>query len=119
MSVGIPKIGEGWVSETDLYYKVKTRFPDHVVVQHGRPKWLGRQHLDIFFPDDNVAIEYQGLQHYKPVSIFGGDVGLSATQARDKRKADLCKKNHCRLIYVDESHSFEEVTKMIESALNL
>ena len=119
VSVGIPKIGEGWVSETDLYYKVKARFQDHEVVQHGRPKWLGRQHLDIFFPDDNVAIEYQGLQHYKPVSIFGGEVGLSATQARDKRKADLCKKNHCKLIYVDESHSFEEVIKMIESALNL
>ena len=117
VSVGIPKIGEGWVNETDLFYKVKGRFPECEVVHHGQPKWLGRQHLDIFFPKENVAIEYQGIQHYKPVSIFGGEAGFVATQERDKRKAALCKKNRCKLIYVDESHSFEDVVKMIEAAL--
>lgn len=71
-SIGIPKIGEGWISETDLYYKIKEEFPDYEVAQHARPKWLGLQHLDIFFPNDNVAIEYQGLQHYRPIEIFGG-----------------------------------------------
>lgn len=71
---GIPKIGEGWISETDLFYKIKNHFANHVVIQHGRPSWLGKQHLDIYFPNENIAIEYQGAQHYKPIDIFGGTI---------------------------------------------
>lgn len=116
-SIGIPKIGEGWVSETDLYYKIKDEFPEHEVVQHAHPKWLGLQHLDIFFPDDNVAIEYQGLQHYQPVEIFGGIEGYMRTQARDKIKLQKCEANGCILLYVDESMTFEKVVQDIKKAL--
>lgn len=117
VSVGIPKIGEGWVSETDLFYKVKERFSEYNVIQHGRPEWLGRQHLDIYFPDLNIAIEYQGLQHYQPVDYFGGEKGFSATKERDKRKYNLCKKNGCQLLYVDESHTFDEVAEAIQKLI--
>ena len=116
-SIGIPKIGEGWVSETDLFYKIKDEFPNHKVVQHARPKWLGLQHLDIFFPDDNVAIEYQGLQHYQPVDFFGGQKGFERTQERDRIKQEKCQANGCFLLYVDESMTFEKVVQDIERAL--
>ena len=116
-SIGIPKIGEGWVSETDLYYKIKDTFPDHEVIQHARPKWLGLQHLDIYFPNDNVAIEYQGLQHYQPVEIFGGQEGFERTQERDKIKLQKCKANECILLYVDESMTFENVVRELERVL--
>ena len=117
-SIGIPKIGEGWVSETDLYYKIKEHFSNYCVIQHGRPCWLGRQHLDVYFPDLNIGIEYQGLQHYQPVGYFGGEKGFSATKERDKRKYNLCKKNGCRLLYVDESHTFEEVAEAIQRIID-
>ena len=45
----IPKVGEGWVAETELFYKIKTEFPQFQVVQHASPKWIGKQHLDIIF----------------------------------------------------------------------
>lgn len=35
ISRGLPKIGEGWVSETELYYKLKEAFPDEKVIHHG------------------------------------------------------------------------------------
>lgn len=117
-SVGIPKIGEGWVSETELYYKIKDEFPDHGVVQHARPKWLGLQHLDIYFPDDNVAIEYQGLQHYQPVEIFGGEEGFHRTRERDGIKLQKCQANGCILLYVNESMTFEEVVHCVKIALS-
>ena len=59
----LPKIGEGWISETELYYQIKKAFPREIVIHHGRPAWLGRQHLDVYLPKKNIAIEYQGNQH--------------------------------------------------------
>jgi hypothetical protein len=41
------------------------------VIAHGQPKWLGRQHIDIWIPALNVGIEYHGLQHFQPVGFSG------------------------------------------------
>lgn len=57
----MPKVGEGWISETELFYKISDYFKEDEVVHHASPKWLGRQHLDIYFPKLNIGIEYQGL----------------------------------------------------------
>ena len=100
----IPKIGEGWVCETELYYLIKNAFPNTKVIQHGHTEWLGKQHLDIFLPEYNIAIEYQGKQHFEPIEYFGGIESFNKTIARDKIKQDLCLKNGCELIYVTEDY---------------
>lgn len=82
----LPKIGEGWISETNLYYEIKEHFESEIVVQHGKPKWLGKQHLDIWLPKRNIGIEYQGDQHYYPVEFFGGEASLIKNKERDNRK---------------------------------
>jgi hypothetical protein len=117
-SIGMPKIGEGWISETELYYKIANAFPDFVVKQHGSPKWLGKQHLDIYFPDLNIAIEYQGAQHYIAVDFFGGGEALVKNLERDARKKQLCSKNDCHFIIVDEGYEFEVVRKNIQQAID-
>lgn len=114
----LPKVGEGWVSETELYYKIKEAFPDDNIIHHGRPSWLGRQHLDIFFPQKNIAIEYQGLQHEQTIDFFGGDEGFENTQELDKRKKLLCEENNCNLIYVYPNYNFNDVEKKILEAKN-
>jgi hypothetical protein len=96
----LPRVGEGWVSETLLFEKIKKSFPNEIVVHHGRPDWLGAQHFDIFFPELNIAIEYQGIQHQKPIDFFGGKEGYIKTQERDLRKKNKCIKNNCDLFYV-------------------
>jgi len=57
------------------------------------------QSLDIFIPDKNVAIEYQGKQHFTPIDFFGGEIGYYNTVERDIRKKNLCNKNNLILIY--------------------
>lgn len=114
VDIGMPKIGEGWISETELFYKLKTRFKEHKVVHHGNPKWLGRQHLDIFLPKLNIGIEYQGLQHYEPIDFFGGEEAFLKNQERDLRKKELCIKNNCYLIYVRKDYDFEELCNEID-----
>lgn len=114
----IPKIGEGWVSETELFYKIKKYFIKEIVVHHGSPEWIWRQHLDIYFPERNIWIEYQWKQHLEPVSYFWWEVAFEKQQYRDKQKAKKCKKNNCHLIYVYEGYSFDEVAKNISQLLD-
>lgn len=116
--LGLPKIGEGWISETKLYYQLKAHFNHHVLLQHQKPKWLGRQHFDIYFPYLNIAIEYQGKQHYEAVDFFGGIDSFEKNIERDNRKKGLAIKNNCDLIYVDEGYDLNEVIENIFNCNN-
>lgn len=111
---GVPYIGEGWVAETQLYYAIKEAFTDLEVQQHASPEWLGRQHLDIFLPELNIAIEYQGAQHDEPIDFFGGEEAFAQTQERDRRKRELCEANGVKLVYVRPGYIFEDLIKEIE-----
>lgn len=123
--LGFKEIGEGWVSETKLFYLIKEKFKGHRIIQHGKPKWLGKQHLDIYIPDLNIGIEYQGKQHTMPLEIFGGASSFQENVKRDKRKKNLCEQNDCKLFEVfpeDNFHLFvdilEEYISNIDSALD-
>jgi hypothetical protein len=117
ISKGLPKIGEGWISETELFYKLKDYFKDEIVQNHGKPKWLGRQHVDIWFPKHKVGIEYQGLQHDKPIDFFGGEIAFLKNKERDERKKSLFKKNNSILIEVRKGYDFESIVKEIKNYL--
>jgi hypothetical protein len=96
-SHGLPRIGEGWISETQLYKLVKSVYPD--AQHHASPKWLAPQHLDVLIPSLGIAIEYQGRQHFEPIDFFGGDDALQNTLERDSRKALKCQHNRVRLVH--------------------
>lgn len=85
-----------WKHELTLFQTVRKEFPD--TLYQYRPKWLGRQSLDIFIPSVRTAIEYQGIQHYIPVGFFGGEEALSQRKELDQTKRDLCEENNIRLI---------------------
>lgn len=109
----IPLIGEGWISETRLYRSLVTAFPQTLVVQHGQPTWLGQQHLDIWFPRWNIAVEYHGRQHFEPVEFFGGVSAFEETVKRDRRKQSLCRRHGVKLIVVTEVHPHEDVVDQV------
>lgn len=113
----LPKIGEGWISETELYYKILDTFPGETIVHHGRPSWLGRQHLDIYFPKRNLAIEYQGEQHQNPTEYFGGEKAFKLQCQRDNRKVKKCQNNGCKLIYVYPDYDFHELENQIKNSI--
>ena len=73
-----------WKNEQALFKIVKKIYPD-ALFQY-RPRWLEPQNVDIYIPSINVAIEYQGIQHYEAVDFFGGDEALVHRQALDNRK---------------------------------
>lgn len=66
--------------------------------------WLGKQSLDFYLPDYNVAIECQGEQHFYPVN-FGGISYEKAllkyqhVKKLDENKKKLCDDNNVKLLY--------------------
>ncbi len=111
---GLPRIGEGWISELQLFGLVKSVFPD--AVMHASPDWLRPQHLDVFVEGRQLAFEYQGRQHFEPVEFFGGQVAFEETRKRDRRKARRCASNGVRLIQwrFDEPMSAEELNDRLK-----
>ncbi len=55
-------------------------------IENHRPEWLYGMELYFFFPDLNVAIEFNGDQHYLPTDFGPHD----DQKRRDKRKKELC-----------------------------
>jgi hypothetical protein len=85
-----------WKGEADLAATVASLFSD--TIREYSPEWLGSQRLDIYIPSLNVAIEYNGEQHYRPVEFFGGKTALRDRQKLDRRKAGMCEKHGVTLI---------------------
>jgi hypothetical protein len=112
--MSFPRVGEGWVAETQLYRDLCHAFPSTDVVHHASPPWLGKQHLDVFLPEYAGAVEYQGVQHDKPVAHFGGEVAHLETRRRDEVKERLCTANGVRMIYVREGYELPEVVREVE-----
>ena len=111
------KVGEKWTSETILYHLIDTEYQDFNVERHARPDFLDGLELDIYIPEEEVGVEYQGKQHYKPVEHWGGEEGLEKRQERDKKKKQLCKQHGVELVYFryDENLSEEMVQERLGS----
>lgn len=96
---GHREVGEAWSSETILFYMVKRLFPELSVLRHHRPAYLQGLEFDIFIEDLNLAIEYQGIQHFQPVEHWGGENSFMELQRRDEKKRVICESQGIRLEY--------------------
>lgn len=114
---GMPSVGEGWISEVVLLRAIREAFPNQQVVHQARPGWLGKQSLDIYLPDVNIAIEYQGAQHSGPVSHFGGERAYERQHERDSRKRSVCLANGCHLIEVHPGYELGAVVAEVQGAI--
>ena len=96
---GCPKCNEEKnVNEIKLLNYITNNI-NHKVISQYKCDWLGEQSIDIFIPDINVGIEYQGIQHFKPVKYFGGIKKYEYMVSKDKEKFEKCKKNGIKLFY--------------------
>lgn len=102
---GHKKIGESWTSETILYYIIKSIFPDKTIIRHFRLDFLKGLELDIFIEEFKLGIEYQGMQHFKPVDYWGGEEAFLKLKERDKRKKEICKSLGIKIIYFKYNQS--------------
>lgn len=56
--------------------------------------------FDFFLPKSKICIEYDGIQHFKPLEYFGGVDGFNTIKKNDKIKNEYCLSNDIRLIRI-------------------
>ncbi|WAX23266.1 hypothetical protein VL10_ORF75 [Staphylococcus phage vB_SauM_VL10] len=75
----------------------------------------GYLRYDFYLPEYNILIEYNGIQHYKPVEFFGGLKTYKRQLERDNIKRQYAVDNNISLIEVPFYVSTKE---LIEEKLN-
>ena len=81
-------------------------------------KYLGAKRFDFFIPSLNIAIEYDGQQHYDAVEFWGGEETLKRTQESDALKNDFCEYmgiDLLRIPYWEFDNIDEIVTNFIDT----
>ncbi len=69
---------------------------------------------DFFIPDQNILIEYQGIQHYQPIDYFGGDKVFEKQRKHDKMKLDYARDHHYNLIAIPYTKdTFSKIKKCL------
>ena len=66
---------------------------DSLSIEYSREhtfEYLGRKRFDFFIPSLNIAIEYDGEQHYKSIDAWGGEEYLESVRQSDAFKNDFC-----------------------------
>lgn len=100
-------IGERLISEylegNDIAY-----IPQHTFDDLKGKK--GKYRYDFYLPEYNILIEYQGIQHYKPISFFGGIDTFNKQKNRDEIKKEYAVKNDIKYIEVPFYVSNEKLT---------
>lgn len=74
--------------------------------------------LDCFNPELRIAVEYNGIQHYKYIPFFHKNKEAFLNQKyRDDMKRRICRENGILLIEVSHEIRLEDIKKYIESEL--
>jgi very-short-patch-repair endonuclease len=71
-------------------------------------RYINPLFFDFYLPMYNTCIEFDGEQHYKPVSKFGGVIEFNNTKLRDNVKNKWCLDNNVNLIRI----KYNEVNKI-------
>lgn len=93
-----------------IVYEVQKKF-DWLITEK-----KGKMSLDFYLPNYNLAIECQGIQHFKARGIYTENI-VSETKQRDQLKRKLCQEHNIQLYYIDYNENIEEkinnILKMI------
>ena len=109
-----------WTSELLCYQLMTEIYKKNTVVHQYRPYFLksekGQLSYDVFVFGKNIALEYQGKQHFEPVDIFGGKEAFEKQKERDLIKKKISEQCGIHLIYVNY---WENITKdLIKKKIN-
>lgn len=70
-------------------------------------------YFDFYLPGYNTIVEFNGMQHYKPIEFFGGEKDYEILRDRDSIKKSYCEANGVNLLVI----SYNEDIKCILNKL--
>jgi len=89
---------------------------NHLRYENGKDKKSDLS-VDIFIKNKNIVIEYNGIQHYKHISFFGGKEKFHEQKKRDKEKELKLIKDGKAFIVIPywEKLNLENIKKFIDN----
>ena len=107
-------LGEQFIS--DVLKELKCSFEKEKIFSECKnPKTNTCLRFDFYLPDYNCCIEYDGKQHFEPVSYFGGKEALEDLQNRDDIKNKFCKEHNIKLFRFNYKQNFNEIRTIMQS----
>ena len=101
---------EDYLIEHNIDYEPQKTFDDCVGNAQPLP-------FDFYIPSANMAIEYDGEQHFKSVEYWGGDKEFTKRINYDKIKNQYCDDNDIFLVRIPYTITGEGLTKMLDGAI--
>lgn len=105
------KIIEDWLTTHNITFSKEETFNKNDELKTDKYNYL---RFDIFIPCKNLIIEFDGIQHYYPVPMWGGYDALLKTQKHDLIKSAWANKHGIKLI----RFNYKQTKKDIEEKLN-
>ncbi len=96
------------LDKLNIDYEIQKRFDDC--------KNILSLPFDFYLQDQNLLIEYNGIQHYKPIGYFGGEKTFKDNFKKDKIKVDYCKNNNINLLIISYK-DFDQIEDILTKQL--
>jgi len=83
-------------------------------------KYLNMLPFDFYIPELNMAIEFDGIQHFKPIKQFGGEKEFEKVKTKDKIKSEYCLINNIHFLRISyEDNILEKLEKLNDIDKNI
>lgn len=74
---------------------------------------------DFFIPSKNLLIEYQGIQHFKPRKLFGGEEAFKKQVYHDNMKNIYAENSGYNLLYIPYTvNKYNDILNIIINAIS-
>lgn len=98
-----------WLKQHGIEYIPQYKFQDLTGLGGGLLSY------DFYVPGHKYLIEYQGIQHFEPVEIFGGNDQLEQQREHDKRKRLYAEEHGYKLIEIKYDDNINDKLVFLES----
>lgn len=76
-------------------------------------KYKNKLKFDFYLTEKNICIEFDGIQHFKPIRFFGGKKAFELQKIKDKIKNDFCENNKIKIIRFNYNDDLEYIKNEI------
>lgn len=81
-------------------------------------KFKNKLKFDFYLIEYNCCIEFDGIQHFKPIRWFGGKRAFELQKIKDEIKTNYCFDKNIKLIRFNYKQNIEEIKKELELFFN-
>ena len=112
------KVSNGERVIENIFNKRKISYHQHKTFPALRGINNGFLSYDFYLKEHNILIEFQGIQHYEPISAFGVEEQFKIQQEHDKRKREYAINNNIKLLEIPY-WDFDNIEEILSRELGL